>query len=366
MSVRTETRGGKIVVDIRTMGPAGPVRERRNAPDGIRTEKAARRWAETRKTFLATNGRPEPEKPPAPSLEGFEKRWMREYARAEGLAASTIDTYERILRLHLVPVLGTVKLDAIGVLEVQRVKVALATKRSADKTRACVLSLLAELLRTAVEWEVIDRAPKIDLPKYMQPKMEFYDFPEWEQLVAGAQSAGPMVYAMVLLGGEAGLRRGEMIALEQLDVGQGGVTVCRNEWRGKVGKPKGGKIRHVPMTERLRAAVAAVRHLRGKRLLWWPSGRKVRSTTLQSWLELACRRAGLPESRNLHKLRHTFCSHLAMRGAAPRAIQELAGHVDLKTTQRYLHLSPASTTAAIALLEPKLTQGVGERAGSKG
>jgi site-specific recombinase XerD len=88
-----------------------------------------------------------------------------------------------------------------------------------------------------------------------------------------------------------------------------------------------------------------VRHLRGARLLWQASGKPVKVTTLQSWLETACRRAGLPPSRNLHKLRHTFCSHLAMRGAPARAIQELAGHADLKTTQRYMHLSPAHIEA---------------------
>ena len=53
----------------------------------------------------------------------------------------------------------------------------------------------------------------------------------------------------------------------------------------------------------------------------------------------------------VHILRHTFCSHLAMKGAPARAIQELAGHQDLTTTQRYMHLSPAARESAIRLLE---------------
>jgi site-specific recombinase XerD len=50
-------------------------------------------------------------------------------------------------------------------------------------------------------------------------------------------------------------------------------------------------------------------------------------------------------------LRHTFCSHLAKRGAPARAIQELVGHEDLATTQRYMHLSPAAIEGAIRLLD---------------
>ena len=40
-----------------------------------------------------------------------------------------------------------------------------------------------------------------------------------------------------------------------------------------------------------------------------------------------------------------------MRGAAPRAIQEFAGHAHVTTTQRYMHLSPAALDRAIDLLE---------------
>ena len=69
----------------------------------------------------------------------------------------------------------------------------------------------------------------------------------------------------------------------------------------------------------------------------------------------------------MHILRHTFCSHLAMRGAPARAIQELAGHQDLITTQRYMHLSPAAIEGAIRLLDrqgpDRLREGYGGQAG---
>jgi site-specific recombinase XerD len=40
-----------------------------------------------------------------------------------------------------------------------------------------------------------------------------------------------------------------------------------------------------------------------------------------------------------------------MRGAPVRAIQELAGHMDLSTSQRYMHISPAAIESAIRLLD---------------
>jgi hypothetical protein len=40
-----------------------------------------------------------------------------------------------------------------------------------------------------------------------------------------------------------------------------------------------------------------------------------------------------------------------MRGAPTKPIQELAGHSDLRTTQRYMHLTPAALDAAIRLLD---------------
>jgi site-specific recombinase XerD len=64
----------------------------------------------------------------------------------------------------------------------------------------------------------------------------------------------------------------------------------------------------------------------------------------------ASKRAGV-NKHGVHILRHTLCSRLAMENAPMKAIQELAGHADLGTTMRYMHLSPASRDGAIKLLE---------------
>ena len=75
-------------------------------------------------------------------------------------------------------------------------------------------------------------------------------------------------------------------------------------------------------------------------------------TTLRSWMERAQKQAGLGINRGqIHILRHTFCSHLAMKNVPPRVIQELAGHADLTTTMRYMHLAKGSKEAAIAVLD---------------
>src|SRR5262249_51294741 len=77
-------------------------------------------------------------------------------------------------------------------------------------------------------------------------------------------------------------------------------------------------------------------------------------------VERTARRAQIDQS-GVHRLRHTFCSHLAMRGAPARAIQELAGHQDLVTTQHYMHLSPAALDSAVRLLDrPQTRENCGE------
>jgi site-specific recombinase XerD len=72
---------------------------------------------------------------------------------------------------------------------------------------------------------------------------------------------------------------------------------------------------------------------------------------LRGWMRSAQRLAGLKATGNFHVLRHTFCSHLAMRNAPARTIQELAGHRHLSTTMRYMHLAKGHKEQAIRLLD---------------
>lgn len=51
-----------------------------------------------------------------------------------------------------------------------------------------------------------------------------------------------------------------------------------------------------------------------------------------------------------HVLRHTFASHLVMRGAPLKAVQELLGHATMEMTMRYAHLAPAARREAVQLL----------------
>jgi integrase len=113
-----------------------------------------------------------------------------------------------------------------------------------------------------------------------------------------------------------------MIALEWRDVDLSKRQVCvrRSDWNGQITMPKGGRFGSIAIC----AAHASVSK-------GWQS---VNSAVHQSRMRSAARRANV--GNGVHILRHTFCSHLAMRGASVLDIKELAGHQDISTTQRYM------------------------------
>lgn len=294
---------------------------------------------------------PKPATPDALStFQAFTDDYVKTYVSANSKASDKV-AKETILKLHLLPSFGILTLDAINASGIEHLKASMLEKDYSRKTVNNVLAVLSKILNYAAELEILKSIPKIKMLKTEPSKFDFFEFGDWEKLVS-ASSVEPETYAAVLLAGEAGLRLGEIIGLEQSDVDfkTGVLTVLRNDWHGVVAAPKGGKARKIKLTRRTLAALQAIRHLRHKRFLWHMAGGRWTFSTMRAVLKRQLKRAGLRHA-GWHVLRHTFASHLAIRGAAAIQIQKLLGHQSIQMTERYMHLAPGATDTAMALLE---------------
>lgn len=308
-----------------------------------------------------------------PTFKQFSDEFMKTYAMANN-KPSERTAKESMLRVHLLPAFAASKLDEITIRDVEGLKAAMLAKGRKPKSVNNCLTVLGKVLHYAAEIGIIGAAPRIKFLKVTQPEIDFLDFDELDRLFEAARSEAD-VYVAILGGAHAGLRSGEIRALEwqDVDVKARRLTVRQADWRGIIGTPKGRRTRRLDLTDRLRSALQAIRHLRGDFVFCHASGERWNRTVMDAMLWRVCKRAGLRRF-GWHALRHTFCSHLAMNGVSAKAIQELAGHSSLATTERYMHLSPDVTQAAIRTLDNSRGKGVakggsdptGDREESKG
>jgi len=297
-----------------------------------------------------------------PTLAEFFPRLIEQDAKANRRKPRGIESTRSIFNRYLLPMLGAKPLDAIDTADIQRVKASLG--HLSAKTVNNVLSVLNHSLKVAARWGLLEGAPvSVPFLKTDMPEMDFYDFDEYQKLSAAAAAIDGRTLALVFLGGDAGLRKGEMRGLEWPDVDwkRGELSIRRSHSKGHVTKPKSGKGRRVPTTQRLLGALEAIRHQQSERVLIDDGGAPVTEHRLVTWLLVAQRSAALRGNGALHILRHTFCSHLATRGAPLLAIKELAGHAGVETTLRYMHLSPSEARRAISLLDPGKKNGQGRK-----
>jgi len=342
-------------VDILVRLPNGEtIRERVKSP--VTSKTGARDWGRERERILFREGTREKPKV-APTLAEFWPEFMKGHSEAERHKPSTVASTKSIYKIHLEPAFGALRLDAISDAAVQAFKGGLSSR--SPKTVNNILTQLSTVLNTALEWKWIDRLPcRVRLVKVQQPEFEFYEPPDYERLLEGAHKADPRTHLLTLLGGDAGLRIGEVIALEwtDLDLKRRQMTIQRSEWQGEVTAPKGGQSRVVPLTVRLAAALEAQRNLR-TRVLTRDDGTGIDWDWAREKMKTAQRRAGMKPDGKLHKLRHTYGSHHAMAGTPVNTIRELMGHADLATTMRYMHLSPSHKGAATSGLEAWRSRG---------
>ena len=275
MSVKVRPyRNGGWEVDIQFRLPDGSrYRQRCRAP--VETKSGALRWGQDRERHLLQHG-PEQKKKEAPTLKEFAPKFLENYAKADRHKPSGIASKESILRIHLVPVLGGQKLDAITNAKVQQLKLHLHDK--SPKTVNNVLATLSVLLKTAVEWELIKQLPcAIRLLPVERQDAAFHDFDAYERLLEAARSIDWRTYVIALLGGEGGLRVGEIVALEwaDIDLERRQISVRHSDWRGQLTSPKNGRGRFVAMTERVATALRKHRHLRSSRVLCLDDGKPI-------------------------------------------------------------------------------------------
>lgn len=73
--------------------------------------------------------------------------------------------------------------------------------------------------------------------------------------------------------------------------------------------------------------------------------------TVQQIFTNAKKQAGILKNVGIHSLRHSFATHLLDKGTDIRYIKDLLGHFDIRTTERYLHVSKQRLVNVISPLD---------------
>jgi integrase len=363
---RGDTTGRAWEADINvTIASTGTrIRKRVRCPTTSRT--GSRRWAEQYARVLI-DGEPTKEetkkapkealKQQTPTFAEFCTRWTRDHIIANKLKNATHIGYGTVMRRHLIPAFGDLPIDQVKAAEVQALKASIASFE--PRSVNYILITLGTIFRCAADWGVIESTPVIKKVRAPKKKITVFTIAEINRLIEVAHSNNPVAELVVLLGVEAGLRSGEIVALgwKSIDFDRGVLTVERNETYGVEDVPKSGAFREIPLTRRLRAALEAHRHDIGPRVLYYQGmrgeWRTIKPWVLRKLLHTAQQQAGLPLT-GMHRLRHSFCSMLGELGAPGPEIQALAGHANLSTTEVYLHLSPNATRSAIARIDHRI------------
>jgi len=347
---RTDPKTGKVIkyfdVDVSYTDPDGKRKRPRKRLLGVSKRYAEQYERKMMSELLnGTYGRKEDE---VPTLEAFSKEFQKSYVKVHNKPSEQRNK-EMHLRVHLVPHFGRKRLNEIKSLDIDRYTAKKLKTGLNPKTINLHLSTLRRALVLAHEWDIISALPRIRRLKETKPEFDFLDFEEAERVVAAAD---PEWRVMIITGLKTGMRLGELLGLhwDDVDLVAGRIVVRRNLVRGILGTPKSGKNREIPLSDAAIAALKSYRHLRGDIVFCTESGDYLTKEITKRPLWRACKKAGLRKI-GWHVLRHTFASHLAMRGAPAKAIQELLGHSSIEMTNRYMHLSPDARREAVQLLD---------------
>ena len=207
------------------------------------------------------------------------------------------------------------------------------------------LCLLKHMLRKAVDWEYLEANPASGVKQQRAETPEFNILSE-EEMDRFVEVATPHLRTFFIVALNTGMRRSELFRLEWRDV----------DFERKlltVRKPKNYETRYIP----LNALVIEALQQHPKRIVdrkisplifSTPDGKEYQK--VDKGFKASLRRAGITKHFRIHDMRHTFASHLTMKGVDLRTVAKLMGHKDIKQTMRYAHLAPEHLQAAVDVL----------------
>jgi len=215
------------------------------------------------------------------------------------------------------------------------------TGRLAPATINRRFAFIRHILALAVKDDLLIKNPASGIRAFPEAKLTRY-FSDME-LNQIQQQMKPEYWHFVAFAIETGMRREEQFSLRW-------DRVCLETSVITIPLPKGGRTRHVPLSE---GAKAILRNLDSFLTGPWvfPSPRHpLQPRNAQAFVNThftpALRKAGITGAC-WHTLRHTIASRLVMAGVDLFTVKEILGHRDIATTMRYSHLSPGFLLEAI-------------------
>ena len=319
-----------------------------------KTQKEARTWLlEQRKA--AADGKLVDDK--KLTVAQFLDRWFEDVARP-ALRESTVTSHESIIRVHIKPAIGGIRLAELTPLQLQTLCSQKLKDGLSNRTVKYIRTIMHQALDQALEWGLVGRnvadAVKTPAPekKPIKPltKEEVYKFLD----VLEKDRLFPLY--VVYLG--CGLRRGEALALtwDCVDLEQGIIHVKKTIQllTGKglvVGEPKSESSRRpVAMPDYVLDALKSQytnRNPNTDYVFCTSNATPFIPRNIVRHFKKALKKAGLPESTRIHDLRHFFVSWLLAQNTPPKDVQVIAGHADFSTTMDiYGHLMPGADRQA--------------------
>ena len=301
-------------------------------------------------------------------------RWLEDSVKGT-VRNTTYERYEQISRMHIVPMLGGVKLKALSPTHVRGLYKEKLSSLS-PRTIQYIHVTLHKALKQAVRDGLIPRNATEAVKPPQVPREEMSPMsPEQVKMLLDAAS-GDRLEALYVLAVHTGLRQGELLGLkwDDIDLEAGALHVRRALTTAKGGprlaapKTKGSR-RRVSLTGA--AAEALKGHLECQLeeidragSLWQENGlvfaseagapldrRDVTSRRFKPLLE----RAGLPHFR-FHDLRHTCATLLLTQNVNPKVVSEMLGHSSIAITlDTYSHVLPTMQDSAARALENALS-----------